>query len=392
MKQSSRSILIAGSLLVLILGASAWQRYGGARYPFQPTGEGIKEASRNSTDLPLKLPEGFFISLLAKDLPGVRDMAFDGFGNLVVSQTGKGIISLITLEDGKVKETTSILQNLNNPHGLAFDPKNPLLLYYAEEDSISRVPLYTDGAPEEIADLPEGGGHYTRTIRFGPDGRLYVSIGSSCNVCRESDERRAKIYSMKKDGSDMKEYARGLRNTVFFTWDSAGRMWGTDMGRDHLGDALPPDEINLLEEGKNYGWPICYGKNIHDTDFDKNTYIRNPCMDPFETASYFDLPAHVAPLGIAVIPEEGWPEEYRGDFVLALHGSWNSSVPVGYKVIRIPMNQNGKVDGVSEDFISGWLTDDGDVLGRPAGIIIRGSAVYLTDDKAGVIYKITANQ
>lgn len=389
MKPSSQPTIIAASLLLLILGLWAWQEYGGARYPFQPTGEGIKEALENSTDLPLKLPEGFSIRLLAKDLPGARDMAFDGFGNLVVSQTGEGIISLITLEDGKVKETTSILQNLNNPHGLAFDPENPLLLYYAEEDSVSRIPLYSDGAPEKIASLPEGGGHYTRTIRFGSDGRLYVSIGSSCNVCREADERRAKIYSMKKDGSDMKEYARGLRNTVFFTWDSAGRMWGADMGRDQLGDTLPPDEINLIEEGKNYGWPLCYGKNIHDADFDKNTYIRNPCMDPLETASYFDLPAHVAPLGIAVVPNEGWPEEYHHDLLLALHGSWNSSFPVGYKVVRIPMDENGKADGEIKDFISGWLTDDANVLGRPAGIAVQGAAMYLTDDKAGVIYKVT---
>ena len=161
-----------------------------------------------------------------------------------------------------------------------------------------------------------------------------------------------------------------------------GEIWGTDMGRDLLGDDVPPDEVNIIREGGNYGWPICYGKNIHDADFDKNTYIRNPCMEPFEQPSQIDIPAHSAPLGIAFIPEEGWPEEYWHDILVAYHGSWNRSVPTGYKIVRIDEH------GIATDFMTGFM-DGGEVLGRPVGLLVEpGGALYISDDRAGVIYKV----
>ena len=147
-------------------------------------------------------------------------------------------------------------------------------------------------------------------------------------------------------------------------------MWETERGRDNLGDDLPPDEINIVEEGKNYGWPICYGKNIHDTNFDKNTYIRNPCEEPFEMPSYINIEAHSAPLGLVFVPEEGWPEEYWYDLFVAYHGSWNRSVPTGYKIARIPLDDKGRKTGPIEDFISGWLTAGGRGLRRPGGILL----------------------
>ncbi|RJQ28566.1 hypothetical protein C4571_03420 [Candidatus Parcubacteria bacterium] len=342
----------------------------------------------NMTGMPLRVPAGFSIEIFAKDLPGVRVMEKDPFGNWWVSQTSEGMISLLEVQDGKVVRHDPVFRGLRKPHGLAFDPQSPFMLYFAEEDKISRVPTYSEGPPEKIADLPAGDGHFTRTIGFGPDDRLYVSIGSSCNVCIELDNRRAKIFSMNRDGSDFKEFARGLRNAVFFDWSYVdGKMWATEMGRDLLGDDVPPDEINVIEEGKNYGWPTCYGKNIHDTDFDKNTYVRNPCMEPFEMPSHVDIPAHSAALGLAFIPEEGWPEEYWYDLIVAYHGSWNRSVPTGYKVVRIKLDAHGKYEG-TEDFIAGWLTKDG-ALGRPVDIVTEpGGVMYITDDKAGVIYKV----
>src|SRR3989344_5168210 len=270
------------------------------------------------------VPEGFSLSIFAKDLPGARVIAFDDQGEMWVSLTGKG--KIVKLDENK--KPVTVLGDLNNPHGIAFD--NSGNLYFAEENKIS-VLRKGETSAQKIADLPtKGGGHFTRTLGFGPDERLYVSIGSSCNVCHEEDPRRAAIYSMKTDGTDFKQFAKGLRNTVFFAWNPVdGKMWGTDMGRDNLGDNIPPDEINIItghsagpstmSSGPNgsgqssvpdFGWPIWYGKNIHDTQFDKNTYIRNPCMEPFETPSFIDLQAHSAPLGLSFIPEEGWPEEY----------------------------------------------------------------------------------
>src|SRR3989338_11304944 len=353
-------------------------------------GNNPSATSTNLTCFPLRMPPGFSISIFARDLPGARVMVFDGMGNMLVSQLGEGKISLLELENGKVTHQNAVLRGLKNPHGLAIDPDEPLTLYFAEEESISRIHLYSEDQKKQIAALPKGGRHVTRTLGFGPDERLYVSIGSTCDVCHEKDERHAAVYSLKKDGTDFKQFAKGLRNTVFFAWHPATKkLWGADMGRDRLGDNLPPDEINIIEEGKNYGWPICYGKNIHDTEFDKNTYIRNPCMAPFETPSFIELQAHSAPLGLAFIPEEGWPEEYWYNMLVAYHGSWNRSVPTGYKIVRIKMNANGEYQS-TEDFITGFRTASGDKVGRPVDIkVFSGGTAYISDDEAGVIYRLS---
>ena len=361
------------------------------------------------------MPDGFSIEIFAKDLPGARVMEFDTFGNMWVSQTSAGVVSLLEVADGIVTHQNVILRNLKKPHGLAFHPEQETILYVAEEHRVSRIPTYSEGSLEKIIDLPSGGGHFTRTIGFGPDKRLYVSIGSSCNVCNEFDNRRAKIFSANDDGSNFQEFARGLRNAVFMTWHpELKNMWVTEMGRDLLGDDIPPDEINVIPLSasvnsglsvadqnpvQNFGWPNCYGKNIHDADFDKNTYIRNPCTDPFEIPSYIDLQAHSAPLGLAFIPDPpsaltgggGWPAEYRDDLIVAFHGSWNRSVPDGYKLVRIKLDENGKYLG-TEDFVSGWLTNPpagGGTLGRPVDVKFGPDGnLYISDNKAGVIYKI----
>ena len=151
-----------------------------------------------------------------------------------------------------------------------------------------------------------------------------------------------------------------------------------------LGDDIPPDEINIIEEGKNYGWPICYGKNIHDTDFDKYVYMRNPCMEPFEMPSLVDLQAHSAPLGLAFYSGDSFPQEYRGDLFVAYHGSWNRKEATGYKIVSIDMP-----DLKVKDFAEGWLTTDG-VLGRPVDIIVDDDgSLFVSDDFTGKIYRIS---
>lgn len=363
----------------------------------------------NSTSFPLKLPAGFSISILAKNLPGARVIKLDHQGNLWVSQTGQGIVSVLEIKDGKAAKATPIIKNLNKPHGLAFDPEDPTALYIAEQDKISKTIIceslaslntkrcagnYEPSKLQKIIDLPSGGNHFTRTIEFGPNKRLYISIGSTCNACSEKDSRRAKIFSINKDGSDFKEFAKGLRNSVFFTWHPTTRkMWATEMGRDLIGDDIPPDEINIVEEDKNYGWPICYGKNIVDREFhkDNHTHIRPDCAEPFEIPAFIDIPAHSAPLGLAFVPEESnWPEEYKNNLIVAFHGSWNRSQPTGYKLARYKLDKNGNPSGEqAEDFITGWLDNDNEALGRPVDILIKpDGTVYVSDDKAGVVYQI----
>src|SRR3989338_5126641 len=305
---------ISAVIGILLLGGALWaavfyyQNLRGIRPALLPPKNDII-GSANSTGLPLKIADGFKISVFAKGLSGARVLSgYAPSGGIAVSQTSEGKIQVIrTISDGSAI-VEPLLSGKDKPHGIAFDPQDPNWFYYATETGVFKVNLSAANETKKIADLPGGGGHATRTLRFGPDDRLFVSVGSSCNVCEEEDERRAKIYSMKKDGTDFKEFARGLRNAVFFTWSYVdGKMWATEMGRDLLGDDIPPDEINIIEEGKNYGWPICYGKSVHDTQFDKNTYIRDPCSDA--EPSFLDLPAHSAPLGLAFIPEEGWPED-----------------------------------------------------------------------------------
>lgn len=353
-----------------------------------PEGDGTPPSfpGQNMTDFPLDLPDNFSISVFADNLPGARVMVFDSMGNMWISQTSQGIVSLVSLEDGRVSSQDAILRGLNRPHGLAFDPEDPLMLYFAEEDKISRVRAYSEDRPEKIFDLPSGAGHFTRTLLFAPDGRLWVSIGSSCNVCEESDSRRSSIISMNKDGSDARTVAEGLRNAVFMETDPVTeKVWATEMGRDLLGDNTPPDEINIIEPGRHYGWPYCYGKQIFDGNFGRRE--AEFCLDQ-TVGSHIDIQAHSAPLGLAFVPEDGWPEEYASDLLVAYHGSWNRTVPTGYKLVRFELDDQRNLVG-THDFITGWLTADG-ALGRPADIVARpGGIVYVSDDHAGVIYKIS---
>ena len=346
----------------------------------------------------LRMPDGFSVSIFAKNLPGARVMVTDKDGNIWLSQISAGKISKLTVKDGNLIKQETILSGLKNPHGLAFDPDDSNVLYVAEETKISKINI--DPTTGELArrslsvvrDLPGGGNHYSRTIGFGPDGRLYVSIGSSCNVCHESDEHRASIWSLKKDGSDFREVAGGLRNSVFFVWNkNDGKMWATEMGRDLLGDDTPPDEVNIIDTNAknilNFGWPNCYGHNIHDYAFDKNTYIRNPCMEPFELPSHIDIPAHSAPLGLAFVSSAYWPADYKNDLMVAYHGSWNRTVPTGYKVVRYDLDDAGNVLNVI-DFIFGWINGK-QATGRPVDIIFApNGSMYISDDKAGVVYVV----
>ena len=352
-----------------------------------------------SSTLPLQLPAGFAISIYAKNLGDPRVIVADHGGGFLVSEPDRGAVVSVsdTDGDGYGETVTTVVDKLNKPHGIAMkcDNEQKCVLYIAETNAVATYDYFaaTHKATNrtKIIDLPTGGRHITRTIMFMPapnDNKLLISVGSSCDTCHETNEQRATILQANADGTDLHVYAKGLRNSVFMAIQPVtGDIWATEMGRDYLGDNIPPDEINVIKDGANYGWPNCYGNNIHDTVFDKNTYIRNPCKEPLEAAPSIDLPHHSAPLGSAFIPEEGWPQEYWYNMLVAYHGSWNRSVPTGYKVVRYKLDSQGKVLG-TEDFITGWL-DKGGATGRPVGILVQpGGTIFITDDKAGVIYRV----
>ncbi len=323
----------------------------------------------------------FQMDIFAQDLQTPRVLLFDDNSNLLVSAMGEGKVYAIKPDGNKVV----LAQNLTNPHGLAIKEG---YLYIAETKGVSRYQYDINnlklGAEEHLFDLPVGGGHFTRTIKFGPNGYLYVSVGSSCNVCNENDERRATVLKYNPKDWSYEVWAKGLRNTVFFTLNpKTQQFWGNDMGRDLLGDNVPPDELNILQSG-NYGWPICYGDKIHDSNFDKNVYIRDPCSDTI--APIYGYPAHNAPLGLTFIDSQMFPADWQGDLLVSLHGSWNRTVPDGYKVVHLKINGDQVVS--SEDFITGFLTNSG-AIGRPVDLVFGpDQSLYLSDDKAGVIYKI----
>lgn len=335
---------------------------------------------------PLHAAPGWTVSLLTDKVPGARDLERDQFGNVWVSQTSQGIVSIVYLKDAKPgiqPEVTAVLKGLRKPHGLAFDPKHQTDLYVAQETSIGRLPTYSDGGLVKVADLPVGGSHFTRSLVFGHDGRLYVTIGSTCNVCREKNGEHASVISMKPDGSDRKTVASGLRNAVFVMLNPQNNhgLWVTEMGRDNLGDKLPPDEVDAIDTDKpsqDYGWPICYSNRVHDTQFDTNVYIRDPCADT--VPPMIALGAHVAPLGLAVV---------NGDLLVAEHGSWNSSVPVGYKVVRLKSSGGS---WSSSDFLTGFLKGSA-AIGRPVDVLpMPDGSVLVSDDKAGAIWKVTPDR
>jgi glucose/arabinose dehydrogenase len=236
-----------------------------------------------------------------------------------------------------------------------------------------------------VPDLPPGGGHWTRTIAFGPDGRLYVSVGSSCNVCREQDPRRAAILRYEADGSGERLFASGLRNAVGIAFQpGTGALWATVNERDWRGDDLPPDQITEVKEGRFYGWPDCFaagGRAVPDDRFSGSASCPPMALPTIE------IQAHSAPLGLAFYTGRLFPPEYRGSLFVAYQGSWNRSVPTGYKVVRVPF-QNGN-PGAVEDFATGWLAD-GRVHGRPIDLAVGADgALYLTDQSAARVYRIS---
>lgn len=348
---------------------------------------------------PLDYPDSFELSVFAEGLSGPRVITFDSQGTMLVSLPSSGRVVALPDDDrdGSADRTVEVVGSLNRPHGLAFAPGQPDRLYIAEKDQVAAYVYdpekFKAGSPKHIVDLPGGFGHSTRTLLFLPppsEDKLLISVGSSCNVCREEDWRRAKILITDTEGAFLKIYASGLRNAVFMTiHPETGKVWATEMGRDYLGDNLPPDEINIIEASNDYGWPSCYGKNIPDTEYLDAGSAATACKD--KIPSLIDIQAHSAPLGLDFFPNRGWPDHYRNNLLVAFHGSWNRTVPTGYKLILFRFNSQGELQG-REDFVSGWLRNRDRSIGRPVDVKIRENGViFISDDKAGVIYRMVLN-
>ncbi len=331
----------------------------------------------------IQLPPGFTIEEYAS-VPNARSMVLGENGTIFVSNRRGGSVYAVR-DNGK--QTIRLLKGLNTPNGIALLDGD---LYVAEIDRVTRYrdieSHLNDVPPGEVLDidLPSDRHHGWRYIAFGPDNKLYVSIGAPCNICDETGY--ASIVRMNPDGSERETFASGIRNSVGFTWHpETGDLWFTDNGRDMLGDDLPADEINrATEPGQHFGYPYCHAGDLLDPQFGKG----KRCSDYRPPAQ--KLGAHVASLGVRFYTGTQFPENYRGQLFIAEHGSWNRSKKVGYKVSMLKL-----VDGdvVSyEPFATGWLQGQS-VSGRPVDLLVlEDGSLLVSDDHADKLYRISYSE
>lgn len=352
-------------------------------------GSGVKTPSPGEVANRLRAAPGFEVDIYEGDIPLARWLLFSATGDLLVVRSRGGEVVLLDRDrdgDGHPDGRRVLLESLDRPHGLAI--RNGWL-YVAEKTAIGRIRFdeqagATTGDYEHVVTgLTGDGNHVTRTIAFGPDGKLYLSQGSTCNVCVEKDGRRATMMRFEPDGTQGEIYATGLRNSVGFDWAPwDGSLYATENSRDLLGDDFPPDELNRIERGAFYGWPYLNGFNVLDPDLGKGHEALLATARP----PVHGFRAHNAPLGITFLRSPGRPPGYERAAVVALHGSWNRSVPDGYKVVSLHWAADGTIE--ERDFLAGFLGDSG-VMGRPAGVAEGpDGAVYVADDYAGVVYRV----
>ena len=337
----------------------------------------------------IKIPKGFSITLFADNVPNARAMALGKNGTVFVGSRNNGSVYAVQdiNKDGKADKTHIIASGLYLPNGVAYKDGN---LYVAE---INRIIRY-DNIDKQLSNPPEPTivynkfpnkkHHGWKYLRFGPDNRLYTAVGAPCNICEPEKEIFTSLVRLNQDGSNLEIIARGIRNTVGFDWQpGTNALYFTDNGRDHLGDDIPPDELNKwTEKGQHFGYPYCHGGNIPDPEYGQKKQCKS------FTKPEWKFKAHMAPLGIRFYRGQQFPKAYHQQLFVAQHGSWNRSIPHGYRVVLLKIKQ-GKV--ISEQvFAEGWLEKNGKSIGRPVDILeLPDGSILVSDDQAGVIYKIS---
>ena len=361
-------------------------------------------------ELNLSIAEGFSVEIFAKLDPcdscymtGPRMMALDEKNNLYVTTGKLGKVYKITdsNDDGKADQILTWLDNLNVPNGIDYYQGN---IFIANEDSILKVPVSKPSKKKIIINRLATGGHMQKSIKVGPDNHLYINIGSSCNVCVETDPTRATMQRYTVEGMPAgalktlgrhkpdATWAKGLRNSQGFAWHPVTKkMYATNNGSDMrsdkkngpVNDALPPEHFNEIEPHQHYGWPYCWGNQIPDPNFLGPKDFCASTKSPDLTFT-----SHSTPIGITFLNKTSFPEEYKNDAIVALHGSWNRKDFSGYKLIHVKFDENHRPISY-HDFLTGWLVNDV-AWGRPVDVIqSHDGALFVSDDRAGYIYKIT---
>jgi glucose/arabinose dehydrogenase len=338
--------------------------------------------------LTLRVPPGYSVSVVAAGLGGPRFMAFDDEDNLIVGAARQGTVYRFPFlaAGGQLGEPEVLLAGLQQPASVAFFTTDDIqYLYVGEVNQVSRYPYDPAGSvgAQEVVipDLPVGG-HRTRTVAFGPDGMLYLAVGSSCNICLEEEPLRATISRANPDGSELEVIATGLRNPVGLDFQPGTELlWATVNERDNQGNEIPPDLVTTVEEGADYGWPACLPPDATSQE---------PGADcSGVTPPTIGIQAHSAPLGLAFLDGEGVPTELSGDLIVAQHGSWNREPPAAPKLLLI--NFEDDIPIAARDFATGWQDASGERWGRPAGVVVApDGSLIVSDDENGLLYRISA--
>lgn len=342
----------------------------------------------------LTVPDGFAVDVFATPGGHTRMLAVHGDSVYVTRPMDGDVIRLASAgADGGVPEPVTVTAGLPLIHGIVFDGN---AVYLATPTELIRGEVSADGGFENLElvtdDLPDGGQHALRTLGIGPDGLLYVSVGSSCGACAETNPEHATILQFSSDLATRTVFASGLRNTIGFGWHpDTQHLWGMDNGSDWRGNDLPPEELNFIQEGNNYGWPYCFDDQVDPIIGDPPDETKEEFCER-QAPPILTWQAHEAPIGLTFYDGNGFPPAYRDDAFVAMHGSWNRVPATGYSIVRIEF-----VDGLPQrisTFVSGFLADDGlSTFGRPAGITTHpdGSLLF-SDDSNGVIYRVTRTE
>lgn len=376
----------------------------------------LKTQQTNEKITALQLQENFKVTVFAgqtseQNLDGARLMTIGPEGHLYLSLPKQGKVVMLPDEnqDGMADKVVLVAQHLNAPHGLAFVDQT---LYVANQDGVVKLTRENGQWPATkitpiIRHLATGG-HTLKSIKVGPDGYLYLNVGSSCNVCVEEDNTRATIHRYSVDGkpagslvtlgrhAQSPVWATGLRNSQGFVWHPVtGEMFATNEGADNrselkngrVNDELPPEHLNKIIGGQHYGWPYCWGKEADGTQFADPNFVGEPNFCKTTQAPALTFTSHSTPIGMTFLDKAKVPDEYKKDVLVALHGSWNRKQLSGYKVVRVKFNEAHQPVAV-EDFMTGWLSNN-TAWGRPVDVAVGSDgAIYVSDDKTGLIYRV----
>jgi glucose/arabinose dehydrogenase len=377
------------------------------------------ESIEPPTNLQLKLPAGFQVSIFAKlaeNYGQPRMLAIDKQGRLYAALASSNQVVMLpdANADGIAETPVVIASNLNSPNSLVLIDDTMLI---ANQDGVVKLTRTGEkwSAPQPFISNLAIGHHTLKTLKLGPDNHLYINIGSSCNVCTEADHSRATIQRYTLEGRPAGSlvtlgrhapdptWARGLRNSQGFAWHpKTGAMFATNNGSDmrsstkngKVNDEIPPEHLNKIEAGKHYGWPYCWGdSNNLNTQIQDPNFVGEANFCQTATPPAITFISHSTPIGITFLDKTNWPAEYKNDAIVALHGSWNRQKPSGYKLVRVKFDDDKPTEVV--DFATGWLntnqdTGNANVWGRPIDVIVGADgALYVSDDRAGYIYRIT---